>query len=181
MTIIMKNQGQRTKAYRLGACSAMEQKMIKEGKIRLHGDGRYEIFSQEAVNGSGEFAKQGDYFKIDSSRYPYPNKKEWFEAHHQWIGDDEYVQVPQMLEAWEAGEAMTPTVEYLIRTGQLTLNTDDPDRYFEAELWGSGLTASQDALVVIYEVTKDHNGEICYVNFNFLARSEFEKTYHYIQ
>ena len=177
----MKNQGKKISAYRLGDRSAMEQRMMREGKMRRHEDGRYEVFSQEAGNGGGEFAKTGDYFKVDSSSYPYPNKKEWFESNHKKIGDDEYLQVPRMLEAWEVGEAMAPTVDYLLRTGQLKLNEDDPGRYFEAELWGSMLTAPKDALLVIYEVLKNADGEILEVNFNFLARSEFEKTYHYVQ
>lgn len=180
MSIIMKNQGKKVSAYRLGDRSAMEQKMMQEGKMRRHEDGRYEVFSREAGKESGEFASPGDYFKVDSSSCPYPNKKEWFENNHEKIGDGEYLQVPRMLEAWEAGEAMTPTADYLLRTGQLKLNEEDPDRYFEAELWGSVLTAPRDALLVIYEVTKDADGKILAVDFNFLARSEFEKNYHYV-
>ena len=43
-----KKKSARTQAWQLGKNTPMEQKMIKEGKIRLRNDGRYELFSQES-------------------------------------------------------------------------------------------------------------------------------------
>lgn len=74
----IKLHGKTVSAWRLGDNSDMEKRLIQEGKIKLSG-GLYEIFSREAMSGSGESANAGDYFKVDSQGYPYPNNKEFFE------------------------------------------------------------------------------------------------------
>ena len=73
----------------------MEATLIREGAIKKRQDGTYELFSQEAVNGTGEIAKAGDYFKVDivdGRHYPYPNSKQFFEENHIHIAGDEYEQ-----------------------------------------------------------------------------------------
>ncbi|MCD8022748.1 MAG: hypothetical protein LUF30_07200, partial [Lachnospiraceae bacterium] len=61
----IKNRKKYIKAWQLGENSDMEKQLIATGAIRLLPDGSYELFSQEAVNGTGEIARPGDYFKVD--------------------------------------------------------------------------------------------------------------------
>ena len=67
----------RVQAWELGAGSAMEQEMIRRGKIAARPDGTWEIFSQESTEGSGQVARTGDFFKVDEKEYPYPNEQEF--------------------------------------------------------------------------------------------------------
>ena len=84
--IVQKKNGKRIRAYQLGTDSAMEKQMISEGKIIVCVDGSYELFSREARQ-QGEKACTGDYFKIDSAGYPYPNKRDWFcRIRGYWMG-----------------------------------------------------------------------------------------------
>lgn len=53
-------------AYCLGEDSPMERQLIIEGAIHKLSDNTYEMFSQEAVNGHGEIARKGDFFKVDT-------------------------------------------------------------------------------------------------------------------
>lgn len=178
---VQKNQGKVVKAFVLGAGSALEQKMIEEGKIVLHENGEYEIFSQEANSGAGEVAVAGKYCKIDNKGRPYPNDPEYFIPNHRHIEGDEYEQIPQPLAAWEATEEKDEVVQYLIDTGKLVISEDDESKYFGAMLWGAWLTAAKDAVVIFYDVKRDEEGNITFVDFNFVAREEFNLTYHYCQ
>ncbi len=75
--MVQKKHGKAVRAYELGAGTEAEQRMIAEGKILVHPDGSYELFSQE-TDQHGEHAKAGDFFKIDSSDQPYPNARAYF-------------------------------------------------------------------------------------------------------
>lgn len=173
----IKNVGKTVRAYCLGAGSPMEQKMLEERKIRVRDDGIYELFSQEAKGENGESAYAGDYFKVDSSGFPYPNKKDWFEAHHKHIDGDEYMQIPNPVDIWEADLPVCDEIQYLLSSGRLRINEADSANYFNAFLWGADLSAARDAVVVFYSVDRDADGKITDVDFNFVARDEFEKTY----
>lgn len=179
MRKVKKSNGTIVIAYQLGANSDMEQKMIAEGKIKLKADGKYEIFSQEAVNGSGEIAEAGDYFKVDGSGAPYPNNRKWFEENHQYVAENQYLQNPKILDAWVAGDPIGKEMEYLLQTGKLIIHENDPEKYFEAYLWGATLTAAKDAVVIFYSVERDGEA-ITDVSFNFVARREFEQTYEFV-
>lgn len=172
-----KKEGKTVHAYCLGAGSPMEQKMLEEGKIRVRDDGVYELFSQEAKGETGELAYPGDYFKIDSSSFPYPNKKEWFEANHKHINGDDYMQFPKPVDIWEADMPMCEEIQYLLSTDRLHIKVEDTANYFSAFLWGAPLAAAKDAVIVFYSVDRDEDGKIRDVDFNFVARDEFEKTY----
>lgn len=178
MRKVKKNAGKIICAYRLGDHSDVEERMIREGKIIRHTEERYELFSQEAKDGAGQIAKAGDYFKIDSSGKPYPNEKEWFEANHKKIGDGQYMQIPKELNAWEVTEPMCEEIEYLIAEKKMEIHPETPERYFRAMLWGSKLSAAKDAIVIFHEIRRDENHAIEEIDFSFVARSEFEKTYH---
>ena len=58
---VIKNKGKWVKAYQLGSDNAVIKELMLNGKICNLGDGRYEIHSQEAVNGAvgGEKATSG--------------------------------------------------------------------------------------------------------------------------
>lgn len=180
MRYAVKNKRKIVKAYPLGAGHPMEAALIAEGAIRLREDGQYELFSQEAVNGSGQLAQSGDYFKVDTiegRHFPYPNARAWFEENHTHLSGDEYEQLNKPLQIWQAGDEMTEEVRWLVQTGRLTLKPADPAHYFNAFLWGSDLSAASDATLLFYGVDRDETNAITDINFNFVARPEFEACY----
>ncbi len=174
---IKKTTGKMVTAYRLGDDNSAVAALIAAGKIKQTGDDTYEIFSQEAVNGKGEVAHKGDYVKVDSTGAPYPNAAAFFERNHRHIVGDQYEQIPQPLAAWDVNEPMSEEVQFLIAHKGLVINEDDESRYFNAELWGTMLSAAKDAVICFYSVTRDDNGVITDADFNFIAREEFGKTY----
>lgn len=180
MRKVIKNKGNVVQAWKLGEHTEMEKKMLEAGKIRRTADGGYELFSQEAVNGIGQPAIPGDYFKVDSSGMPYPNAKSFFEKNHKMIGENTYLQAPQILDAWEKGEPVSEEIEFLLRTEKLRINSESQEKYFEAFLRGVPLGAAGDAVLVIRYVERDPEGQISDIDFDFIARKEFEKTYQYV-
>ena len=184
MRTVMKRHGKAVTAYRLGDNSPALAALIQEGKIIPLENEEYEIMSQEAVNGGsehGELARIGDYVKIDSSGYPYPNSAAFFAENHRHIAGDAYEQIPRPLLAWTANEPMCPEIEFLLKEGRLKIHEDDSSRYYSAALWGTLECAAKDAVIVFYEITTDSKGSICDISFNFVARDEFDKTYNVIE
>ena len=177
---VRKTEGKEVRAYQLGSNSFAEEGMKAVGKIVSKGNGIYEIFSQECRGDKGEKAKTGDYFKIDSKGFPYPNEKNWFEENHRAINVEQgiYEQIPKPLLAWELGDAMIPEVQYLLDTKKLVINEENKEETFGATLWGAWETAAYDAVVIFYSVEYD-NGEVIDCDFNFIARDEFQKVYYY--
>ncbi len=176
----IKNKGAVMAAYELGAGSPMERELAAEGKIRMLPDGTYELFSLEAVNGSGERARAGDFFKTDG-RYPYPISRDYFLANHTHLEGDLYRQTAKPLWAWTAEDALCPEIEYLLRRKGLTLCPERPEAYFTAPLWGTVESAARDAVLVFYEIRRNGDGEILDVNFNFVERSVFDATYSWVE
>ena len=177
MVYAKKRTGKRVKAYELGGGNAVELELLRACKIVLDGDGNYNLFSSEAVNGSGEIAERGDFFKVDSHGAPYPNKRGWFLENHRHIFGDEYEQLPKVLPIWQVGDAVCPELEFLINAGKLQLNTKSAARYFNAFIWGSRLSAASDAVIVFYEIQRDEHGEISNVDFGLVDRKIFERDY----
>lgn len=176
----IKNKGKTVSAWRLGENSDMEKRLLQEGKIKIGSDGAYEIFSREAVSGMGERACRGDYIKIDSKGLPYPNNKEFFESNHRHISGETYEQIPFPVDVWSFEDGMCEEIQFLIDHKGLKFNTENSSVYFSAPLWGTLLSASKDAAIVFYNIEKDQDGRIRDIDFNFVARDEFEKTYSYI-
>ena len=180
MKYAIKTKRKTVYAYQLGAGTDMEKQLIAEGSIRRHPDGTYELFSLESINGTGEMATAGDYFKVsesDGKYYPYPNPKDWFEANHTQIGEHEYKQKRIPLPFWQVSDSMCKEVQYLLDKGKLTIRTDDESRYFNAYLWGSFQSAAKDAAIIFREIKKDAQGNILDIEFDFIAKAEFEKDY----
>lgn len=167
-------------AYRLGAHTSMERELIQEGAIQVLPDGSYALFSQEAVNGAGEIALPGDFFKVDvvdGKRYPYPNSRAYFEANHRHIEGDTYEQTGNTYAIWQDGDAPCEEIDFLLSSGRLTLCPQDHDHYFNACLCGAPLSACRDATVVFYQIDRDSCGRIKDIGFNFVARRDFERDY----
>ena len=169
------------KAYCLGENTEMERKLLQEGAMRKHGDGHYELFSQEARDGKGQTAQPGDYFKVDvieGKHYPYPNDREFFLKNHRHLAGDEYEQLGRPRGIWQVGDEMCEEIQYLLDNGKLTIHPEMPERYFQA-VQDTSLSAAKDATIVFYGIEKDADGKILDINFNFVARPEFERDYCY--
>jgi len=180
MRTAIKNLGKIVSAYCLGAESETELCLIQEGKIKRIDEDTYELFSLEAVNGSGEIAHRGDYFKLSSDGYPYPNTREFFEANHRHIEGDRYEQPPKPISAWTADDEMCPEIRFLTETKGLVIDPADEQKYFTAPLWGSLLSAAKDAVVLFYSITRDADGTITDADFNFISKNEFDQTYTWL-
>ena len=180
MLKVRKKKGNIVTAYRLGEHSEVIDELIREGKIKERPDGTFEVFSREAVNGCGEIASPGDYIKIDSAHMPYPNSAEFFLSNHIQTGENTYEQIPRILDAWTIQEPMSEEIRFLFEEEQIMINEEDPDRYFNAQLWGAPLSAAKDAVIILYSITRDEDDKIQDISFNFVARAEFEKTYDII-
>ena len=167
----------RLQAWQLGAGSDEEKRLIESGKIRLRPDGSYELFSQEATGGTGQIAEAGDYFKVDADGYPYPNKKEKFEATHRHAEGDWYIQESKPFPIWTRDEPEDERIRFLVSAGLLSFHPDTPERYFSAELWGTLETSPADSVVVFYDIQRDGEGRITHIDFNFVIKSEFDRTY----
>ena len=180
MIRIIKKKGKIVKAYRLGEQSAAMQKLQNEKRVVYLGNNKYEVFSQEAVNGKsghGQVVDAGDYIKIDNAGFPYPNEAEYFEKNHRHISDDDYEQIPMTLDAWTLDEPICPEVEFLRKEKGLVIHEDDPDHYYEAELWGTKEIAAKDAVLVFYSISYDREHNVQDAEFNFVERNEFNLTY----
>jgi len=180
MMRVLKKQDRLVRACRLGDGSALERELLESGRMRLR-DGDYEVFSQEAGNGAGEIARAGDYVKVDSTGAPYPNERRFFEENHVHDHDEYYRQIPRPLPAWQVGDAPSDVMDFLMSTGRLIIREDDAQRYFNAHLWGAPLSAARNAVVVFYDIERDAAGRITDVSFNFVERSEFERTYDILE
>jgi len=176
----IKNKGKIVSAYELGAGSAMECKLIKEGKIVLHADGKYELYSKEAVNGSGQIAQKGDYFKLSADGFPYPNDRSYFIENHRHLEADTYEQKVFPQYAWSANDEMCPEIQFLIDNRGLVLDKTNPGKYFNAPLWGTDESAPIDAVLMFYDITYNTQNEICDATFNFVAIEDFTRDYSWI-
>ncbi len=173
----VKNIGKIVCAYRLGDETETELRLIAEGLIRVGADGTYELFSLEAVNGTGEIARKGDYFKLSADGHPYPNDKEFFEANHRFLDGDRWEQIPKPLCIWTAEDELCPEIRFLQEYRGLVIDPDSAEKRYSAPLWGTVLSAAADAVIVFYGITRNADGTIADADFNFVARDEFERTY----
>ena len=183
MKYAVKSKRKIVKAYPPGEGHPMEALLMEEGAIRRLPDGSYELFSQEAVNGHGQIAQSGDYFKVDTidgRHFPYPNSREYFLSNHIHLNGDEYEQVNNPLLIWQSGDAVTEEIRWLVDTGRMTLKPQDPSHFFNAFLWGADLSAASDATLVFYSVDRDASVAITDISFNFVAKPEFEASYSII-
>lgn len=180
MRLAMKNQKKVVQSWQLGTGTEAERNLIRDGKIIFHAPNRYEVFSQEVVGEVGEIAVAGDYIKIDSSGQPYPIAKAFFEATHTHVGGDVYYQTPKPLHVWFLGDPEEEIISFFRKHKGLQIDPQNAGACFSAPLWGTRLTAKSDAVIVIYVIARDDYGSIIDVDFNFVARDEFNRTYRLI-
>lgn len=167
-------------AYELGAGTEMERLLREKAVICLEEDGSYRLFSKEAVNGVGELARPGDYFKVEQEGeryYAYPNCREWFLRHHTPLGGDLYQQHSEALPIWRREDPPCEAVEALLAEGVLQLHPEDTEHYFRASLHGAPLSAAEDAVLVFHELTRDGRGTIRDLQFDFIERKVFDQYY----
>jgi len=177
---VVKKKGTKLFAYRLGESHPVIDRLVSEGKIIPREDGAFEILSQEAYNGGsgkGQLAYTGDYVKIDSSGFPYPNCAEFFSANHRLVSGDEYEQIPKPLAAWTTDEPMCEEIQFLIEQKGLVIAENDDAHYFTAPLWGTIESAAKDSVVIFYCIERDCRGNITDAEYNFVVRDEFDRTY----
>ena len=75
---------------------------------------------------------------------------------------------------------MNDAVQYLFDRELVVLHEDDPAHFFSAFLWGTEETAAKDAIIVFYQIQRDDRGKIIKIDFNFVGKSEFDKTYQIV-
>ncbi len=180
MRYAVKNKGKIVKAYELGAGTEMEKRLIAEGVIQLAEDGSYRLFSKEAVNGTGQKAKAGDFLTVDvegEKIFAYPNERGWFFENHRHLGGDEYEQVCKPLPIWTKDDPLCKEICFLLGSKQLRIDERNNEKYYNAELWGSLLSAPDDAVIVFYNVERDKDGQIRDISFNFVDKEIFERDY----
>lgn len=174
---VIKKRGLFIRAFCLGEESEITEHYIRKGVLRKRDGNVYEVFSKEAINGTGQLVKIGDYIKIDTAGDLYPNGREYFLQNHIQIGEHIYEQIPKELTAWSMEECMCEEVEFLLQKKGLTIDEENEEKYYTAPLWGTMLSAAKDAVIIFYRIDKDDNGFIQDIDFNFVERKEFEKTY----
>lgn len=167
-------------AWRLGDGTIKEKELMARKAIILNEDGDYELFSRESTGKTGEIAKAGDYFKVDSNDYPYPNEKLTFEATHEHVDADWYMQKTPVLFAWAIDQPINDAVQYLFDMGLVVLHDDDPAHFFSAFLWGTEERAAKEDIIIFYLIQRDDHGKILKIDFNFVEKSEFDKTYRIV-
>jgi hypothetical protein len=180
---VIKNKGKMVKAYQLGSKNAVIAELIASGRVKSLGEDKYEIYSQEAVNGQagGEVAVAGDWIKLDNSGYPYPNDAAFFEANHRHVEGDIYEQIPKPLKAWDTECEMCPEIVFLMEKKGLRINIESYDKRYSAELWGTTEVAAADAVIIFYSIDYADNGDVVDASFNFVARDEFDRTYSVVE
>ena len=176
----IKLKGKIVSAWKLGDNTETEQKLLREGKLKITDNGEYEVFSREATCGTGEIAFAGDYIKLDSMGFPYPNSSLFFESHHRHIDGELYEQIPTPVYVWFIDDGMCEEIEFLIKSKGLQFNIENPEAYFSAPLWGTILTAGSDAAIQFYSIDRDVDGKITDADYNFVAFNEFMKTYRFL-
>lgn len=174
---VIKNKGKIVQAYKLQKNNETIKRLMKNGKITYIGDGKYEVHSLETIGEKGEIAVEGDWIKIDDSGYPYPNSRDFFESHHRFVEGDTYEQIPLPLNAWNAECGSCPEIEYLLRNKKLLIDETSFEKRYSAELWGTQEFAAGDAIIVFYNISYDAEGKVRNIDFNFVEKSTFDKTY----
>ncbi len=175
--MIVRKTATQVQAYELGTTHKVIEQLIREGKVIPKDNNTFEIISQEAApSGHGEVMQAGDFIKVDSSGMPYPNSRQFFEENFIKVEGDTYEQKSKDLYAWAAGMAMCPEIEFLIAHKGLEIHPESAEKYFSAPLWGTTEYAAKNAVIIFYQIMYEKN-EISDIDFNFVERGEFEKTY----
>ncbi len=167
-----------TRACCLGQGSDLEQELCAKGALRRTKPGQWEVLTREATV-QGEVAMDGDYVKLDTAGMPYPVKQDFFLCNHVHQADGTYLQKSRPRRMWCRDEELCRELQFLLQRGLLEYRPEQPEAAFRAFLFGTWQTAAADAVIVFDAVAHDADGEFDRVEFHFVARDEFEKTYRY--
>lgn len=178
MMQIRKKEGKIIKAYCLGERHPVLDQLIGAGYLKQVDDNHWRVYSQESTK--GEKASSGDFIKIDTSGFPYPNTRSFFMQNHRHMGGDDYLQIPKTLLAWRLEHGMCSEIRFLIEHKELKIHREHEQAFFSAPLWGDILSAPKNAVIVFYDITYGDDQEVVDANFNFVAEDEFYKTYDMI-
>lgn len=166
------------RAFCLGQDHKAEQELCGKGLLRKTAPGQWEVLTREA-RVQGEAARDGDFVKLDSIGMPYPVKRDFFLANHVPQEDGTWLQKSRPLRMWCRDEAPCKELQFLLEQNLLEYCPAQPESAFRAFLFGTRQTAAADAVIVFDAVEHDADGQLCRVDFHFVARDEFEKTYHF--
>ena len=184
MFIVRKKKGKIIQAFLLGEEGAAVKKLMEKGSIKKCETG-YEVFSRETLENEiqqGEKAGREDYIKIDEGGYPYPNKAEYFHENHKFIRKNCYEQIAKEILAWQSDMSEEEQeIRFLKEKKGLEINHDNLEKYYTAPLWGSILTAPENAVIIFYRIDKDEQGAIQDIDFNFCVREEFDENYEVVR
>lgn len=184
MFIARKKKGKIIQAFLLGEEGADVKKLIEKGSIKRCSNG-YEVFSRETLKNEkkqGEKASKEDYIKLDEGGYPYPNKASYFQENHKHIKENCYEQISKEILAWQSDMSEEEKeICFLKEKKGLIIDHNDLEKYYTAPLWGSILSAPENAVIVFYRIDKDKQGEIQDIDFNFCAREEFDANYEILR
>ena len=175
--MLVQKTAQKVRAWCLGEDSPMERKLTRDGRLLREADGTYRVMSQEN-NTQGQIVPPGDYIKVDSTGAPYPNSREFFLQYLTHIEGDWYWQAAPLRKAWCREEEICPEVEYLMESGRLRIDESNPERYYNAFLWGAELHAAKDAVIIFDH--RDTPEDLSSVGFRFITREEFCLTYRIV-
>ena len=174
--IVRKKEAPPVTVFRLGEGSALERELAEKGMLIARPDSSFEVRTRESGEGLGETARAGDFVKLDVGGFPYPVSEEAFLREHR-LTEAGYLQIPRDLQAWTPEEARPAVLDWLLERGRLSLHPEDPAHYYEAERWGTRLTAPEDAVLVFHRILAGPDGEILDVDFNFVVREIFDRSY----
>ena len=162
----------------LGQGDGLERELCEKGLLRKLADGNWEVLTREAQM-QGERAEDGDYVKLDADGMPYPVKQAYFTANHVRQADGRYLQKGRPLRMWCREEEPCAELQFLLDQGLLEHTPHRPEAAYRAFLFGTWQTAAADAVIVFDAVRYNADGELDQVEFHFVARDVFERTYHY--
>ena len=178
--MLVKKKALPQRACCLGEGSALEQELIRRKLLKKRPDGLWELTTRETA-GQGEICRPGDYIKLDSIGMPYPNDPSYFRANHTHLEGQWYVQNSRPVYGWTLEQPEDPIIRFLVESGRLRIDPEDPARTFSAFLWGTEQTAARDAVIIITATERSAGGQITDVSFHMVAGEEFRKTYDILQ
>lgn len=168
-------------AFQLGNGCSEEKDLIEKNKLKKLPDDQYEVFTRESGAVSGQKCDSGDYIKIDTAGYPYPVKKDVFEQMHT-LYKGKWIQLSEVRSAWYCdlgSEDECEEMRFLLSNGKIEISKSSYDCYFSSnDQWETTLSAAKDAVIVFRNIERELNGSIISVNFSFVARDEFLRTYY---
>lgn len=163
-------------AFCLGQGNSLEAQLMQQGLLKQTAPNLWEVLTREAQV-QGEVACDGDFIKLDSTGMPYPVKRDFFLANHVPQADGTWLQKCRPLRLWCRDEEPCQELQFLLDQGLLEYRPDQPEQAFRAFLFGTWQTAAADGVIIFDAVQYDTDGQLCRIDFHFVARDEFEKTY----